>query len=85
MHNFLRASKTSKNSYTPQGSLDVYNKSWKIIPETWRKSSESTSCLPLLRIGRKSGENPKAIRNELAIYFTSEHESIPWHDELTYL
>lgn len=81
LHNFLRASKTSKNSYTPQGSLDVENESGEIIPGTWRTHSENTSCLPLSRIGRKSGGNPKAIRDELATYFTSEHGSIPWQDE----
>jgi len=81
LHNFLRASKTSKNSYTPQGSLDVNNESGEIIPGSWRTHSESTSYLPLSRIGRKSGRDPKAVRDEFATYFTSEHGSIPWQDE----
>jgi len=54
LNNFLRASKTSKISYNPQGSLDVENESREIIPGTWRTHSENTSYLPLSRIGRKS-------------------------------
>ncbi|VVC25096.1 Hypothetical protein CINCED_3A022739 [Cinara cedri] len=77
LHYFLRASKISKNCYVPHGSFDINNESGEIIPGTWRTNSEITSCLPFSRIGCKSGENPKAIRDELATYFTSEHGSIP--------
>lgn len=57
--------------------IDVDNESGEIISRSWRTHSVSTSNLPLLRIGRKSGGNPKAIRDELATYFTNEHGSIP--------
>ncbi|XP_060877917.1 putative nuclease HARBI1 [Metopolophium dirhodum] len=81
LHNFLRASKSSKNCYTPQGSVDIDDGSGEITPGTWRRQSENSSCLPLQRIGRKSGENSKAIRYEFATYFTSETGSVPWQDK----
>lgn len=78
LHNFLRASKSSKTFYSPQGSVDIDNGSGKITQETWRRQSDNFSCLPLQRIGRKTGANSKAIRHEFATYFTSEIGSVPW-------
>lgn len=73
--------KISKNSYTSQGSLDVNNESGEITPGTWWTRTENILCLPLSRIGSKSGGNPKAIRDEFVTYFTSEQGSIPWQDK----
>lgn len=66
LHNFLRASKSSKTCCTPQGSVDIDNGSGEIAQGTWRKQSDNSSCLPLQRFGHKSGENSKAIRYEFA-------------------
>ncbi|CAH2014684.1 unnamed protein product [Acanthoscelides obtectus] len=74
LHNFLRKSKHSRNTYTPSGTFDD-EKEGKIIPGQWRQGSENKnaeSFLPIPKIGRKSSANCEAIRNEFATYFMGE-------------
>ncbi|CAH2003310.1 unnamed protein product [Acanthoscelides obtectus] len=79
LHNFLRKSKHSRNTYTPSGTFDD-EKEGKIIPGQWRQGSENKnaeSFLPIPKIGRKSSANCEAIRNEFATYFMGEG-SVSW-------
>ncbi len=65
LHNFLRRSRTSVESYTPARTFDSYtevNGVLKLTPGSWRADNEGmTSFTPLVNIGRRSGMRPKEI------------------------
>lgn len=70
LHNFLRRSKTSCHSYTPQGSLDTIDDGTIIAPGTWRNDYE---VLGLIHLPTLSGRPPNdAIATRLAF---AEHFS----------
>nr|CAI5845001.1 unnamed protein product [Callosobruchus analis] len=53
LHNFLRRSKTSRNSYTPTGTFDVEVEG-NFVAGSWRNDNDGiTSFKPLKRIARK--------------------------------
>lgn len=79
LHNFLRNSRTSTSRYTPPGSLDS-ELDGEIVPGTWRQDiGTMASLLPLRNIPRKSGAQPKQIRDKYAEYFATIGK-LPWQD-----
>lgn len=79
LHNFLRRSNTSRQKYTPKGSLD-YEEDGHFIPGSWRQDTPSTSSfIPLAKAGRKPTEEAKYIRNEFAEYFIT-NGAVEWQN-----
>lgn len=78
LHNFLR--KNSSTNYMPQGSMDEETDEGTIRLGNWRESGKTTSFLPLNRIGRKSSQNAKTVREEFADYFMTDVGSVPWQN-----
>ncbi len=82
LHNFLRRSRTSHGTYTPQGAFDTYTEAdgqMQCIPGSWRDDPEpSTSFLPCRSIARKSCNTAKDVRNEFANFFLSDAGEVPW-------
>lgn len=71
LHNFLRKSTTSRNTYKPAGTFDRIVDG-EFIEGLWRQDAQGlTSCLPLLSVVRRSCNNTKEIRDEFANYFTT--------------
>lgn len=81
LHNFLRKSRTSSSRYTPAGTFDSEHDG-QIVPGTWRQDNNNcnlSSLLPLRNIPRKSGAQPKQIRETYAEYFATVGK-LPWQD-----
>lgn len=69
LHNFLRKSKSSRNIYTPQGSLDSELEG-QVIQGSWRQEDTPLSSLNNIRIiNRRPPINAQEIREEYANYF----------------
>lgn len=81
LHNFLRKSNNSRNTYTPPGTFDA-DKQGEINPGAWRNENKnnSQSFNPLTKVGKKSAASCEAIRNEFAEYFANEG-SVSWQDK----
>lgn len=77
-HNFLRKMLTSKNIYTPNGTYD-HEKDGQIAPGNWRSEGQSSSLLPLQRVGRKSSQYYQSIMDEFAKYFYTNGQ-VSWQD-----
>lgn len=71
LHNFLRESKSSRKTYTPQGTFDEEDNDGNLIPGSWRNESTSdlSSLIPIRNIPRKPSASAKEIRNNFAKYF----------------
>lgn len=63
LHNFLRTSTRSKNSYTPPGTFDSEDKdTGEILDGSWRKHSESNCFRPYRKVARNASNAAKDIR-----------------------
>lgn len=86
LHNFLRRSRTSSNTYSPPGMVDSHideNGVRKFVPGTWRSDMDDlTSSFPLKGVARRSRTTPKEIRNEFASFYASDAGRVPWQDYL---
>ncbi|XP_046753220.1 protein ALP1-like [Diprion similis] len=79
LHNFLRRSNTSRNLYTPTGSVD-YVQNGEIISGYWRNDQqEMASLLPLQNIPRRTKLIAQEIREEFTEYFCT-CGSVPWQN-----
>lgn len=80
LHNYLRASTTSKGTYNPPGTFDIEDlDNGTLIEGAWRKESQNMeSLLPLRKIPRKACTEAIEIRNELSNYFVSDEGQVPW-------
>lgn len=80
LHNFLRRSKTSRTSYTPQGTFDD-EQNGKVIPGSWRGDNEGmTSFKPLKSVPRRSRVDAETVRQEFAHYFSTTGQ-VSWQNE----
>lgn len=79
LHNFLRKSKTSKNIYCPNGTLDSEIDE-KVTPGTWRNDTEMSSLFDIKRVPRKSSATAQAIREDFSTYFFS-NGAVPWQND----
>nr|CAI5845000.1 unnamed protein product [Callosobruchus analis] len=71
LHNFLRRSKTSRNSYTPTGTFDVEVEG-NFVAGSWRNDNDGiTSFKPLKRIARKPKNDAEKVRLEFANHFST--------------
>ncbi len=68
LHNFLRRSGTSRNTYTPSGTFDT-EENGDIIRGAWRQDSGMSSFIPLRNVARRPSQNAKDIQQEFAEYF----------------
>lgn len=79
LHNFLRSSKTSRNIYTPHGSIDT-EVDGKIIPGSWRSDSMTkSSLLDCQNVPRRAKLTAEEIRMEFTEYFCTTGE-VPWQN-----
>ncbi|KAK7575721.1 hypothetical protein V9T40_012007 [Parthenolecanium corni] len=79
LHNFLRRSENSRNSYSPPGMFDSQEHG-KVIPGLWRRDNDSiSSLLPFPSVGRRTAQNPEGIRKEFAEYFMTVGR-VEWQD-----
>lgn len=80
LHNFLRRNTKSVQTYTPPGTFDSEDlETGVIIPGSWRHENEE-GFLNLQRIPRRSPNDAKEVRNELARFFISDDGKVPWQD-----
>lgn len=80
LHNFLRRSKTSRNSYTPTGAFDIEEEG-NFVAGTWRSDNDGmTSFKSLKRIARKPRSDAGRVRDEFANYF-SRTGRVSWQNE----
>lgn len=79
LHNFLRRSSNSRNSYSPPGTFDSHEHG-NLIPGSWRRDNDPrTSLLPFPSVGRRTAKNPEAIRKAFADYFMTDGK-VEWQD-----
>lgn len=72
LHNFLRKSRTSRNIYTPPGSLDLYKDGELISQGSWRNNKENCfSCLQ--PVARRASNDAIQIRQKFMHYFEQQH------------
>nr|CAI5852087.1 unnamed protein product [Callosobruchus analis] len=80
LHNFLRRSKTSRNSYTPTGTFDVEVEG-NFVAGSWRNDNDGiTSFKPLKMIARKSKNDAEKVRLEFANHFSTTGQ-VSWQNE----
>lgn len=84
LHNYLRKSKNSRNTYTPAGTFDSELNDGTVVAGTWRRDDvkivNETSMCKLKQIPRKSPSNAQEIRVEFAEYFFTNGR-IPWQND----
>lgn len=78
LHNFLRRSKTSRQMYTPSGSLD-HEVDGQLLPGTWRQNYVNSSLIPFSKTARKPSQEAKDVRKEFAQYFAT-NGAVEWQD-----
>jgi len=76
LHNFLRKSRSLRNTYNPPGSFDT-DEEGQLIQGNWRHNLDAQVLQPLRNIPRKSKSSAQQIREEFATYFTS-NGALPW-------
>ncbi len=80
-HNFLRRNKVASSIYTPPGTFDFEDEGGNLISGSWRKDQgDVTSFLPIRKIGRKTANDAKEIREEFAEYFKTTGR-VSWQDK----
>lgn len=81
LHNFLRSSSTSKNTYSPPGTFDR-EENGHILEGSWRETTEQgTSLISLQKVARKSTVTAQEIRDEYATYFATN--PVSWQHKCT--
>jgi hypothetical protein len=69
LHNFLR-SETSRNIYTPIGTMDSYINGNLVHAGSWRREQSSSNAIrPIQQVSRRAKMNDMQIRLEYANYF----------------
>lgn len=76
LHNFLRKSSFSRNTYTPPGCFDSEDDG-RLIEGYWRQNDQPLQ--PLRNNPRRSTITAKEIRDEFATYFI-ENGALPWQN-----
>jgi hypothetical protein len=79
IHNFLGRNTTSRNMYTPPGTLNR-EEDGRIIEGSWRKELNAWSLLPIRNVARRGSFTAKQIRDELADYFIN-YRNVSWQDQ----
>jgi hypothetical protein len=70
LHNFLRRSETSRNIYTPVGTMDSYINGNLVHVGSWRREQSSSNAIrPIQQIPRRATTDDMQIRLEYANYF----------------
>lgn len=86
LHNFLRRSRSSRNTYTPRGTFDYYEEvdgQLRMKQGSWRLESEPVdSSIRLASVGRRSCRSAKAVRDEFGSFYKSDLGRVPWQDYL---
>ncbi len=86
LHNFLRQSRTFRNTYTPGGTFDRYEEvdgQLTLKKGSWRAEGEpQNSSMRLAVVGRRSCKNAKDIHDEFGSFYKSEQGRVPWQDYL---
>jgi len=76
LHNFLRKSRFSRNTYSPPGCFDS-EKEGQLIEGDWRRNA--LQLQPLRNIPRRSKSTAQDIKDEFATYFI-ENGTLPWQN-----
>lgn len=80
LHNYLRKSKASRQTYTPPGTFD-HEEDGKLIPGSWRHEiDDGPSFMSLKKVPRKCSTDAQAIRKEIADYFMNNGR-VPWQND----
>jgi len=80
LHNFLRKSTTSRNIYTPPGSLDI-DLNGHMTPGSWQNDRQGmTSLLPLINVPRRTKLIAQEIREEFTEYFCTTGR-VSWQNQ----
>ena len=80
VHNFLRNSQTSRQTYISPGSLDT-DMNGQIMPGNSQNNQEAmTSFLPFRNAPRRSKEAAEEIRGEFTEYFNTVG-AVPWQNQ----
>ena len=84
LHNFLRSKQTSRNVYTPPGSVDIEDTdTHTILNGDWRARQEPGGLLPMEKQGSNNyTTKAKAIREYLCDYFNSDKGAVPWQENM---
>lgn len=77
LHNFLRKSKSSRNVYTPIGSVDVYENGELVRPGTWRTSRQSSNLSEMQQLGRRCPIGAKKTREAFMNYLYKKKNEVP--------
>lgn len=79
LHNYLRNSRSSRNIYTHQGSLDS-EVNGEVTKGSWRQDTATvTSLFPIRRVARKTSSVNTENRHQFAQYFATVGR-VPWQD-----
>lgn len=82
LHNYLRSSTSSRISYSPPGTFDVFdNDSGTFIPGSWRNSHGESCMQPAQGSTHISTMTAQDIRTEFKEYFVSNVGRVPWQDK----
>lgn len=74
LHNFLRKSKTSRDLYTPPGSVDKYVNNQFVRPGYWRNNNRETCFAPLQVVPRRAPINALETRvNFMNYIYEQDH------------
>lgn len=73
LHNFLSKSKTSRDIYTPAGTVDTFVNEMLIRPGSWRQNQNNNGFLPLQQIPRRATGNAIQTRLNFTNYI---HQTI---------
>lgn len=80
LHNFLRQSKTSRTTYTPQMSFDS-EQDTTLVGGSWRQEDQPMhTLLPIRNVPRRSTFNSKEIRDEFKEYFITNGR-LDWQND----
>ena len=83
LHNFFRTRQTSRNIYTPPGSLDTENTHGSITPGQWRSDTEPQGLVPMSKQGSNNyTSNAKELRDYLCEYFNSDAGAVSWQEKM---
>lgn len=83
LHNFLRSKQTSRNIYTPPGSVDIENTyTCTVLNRDWR-AQEPGGLLPIQKqCSNNYTLKAKVIREYLCDYFNSDKGAVPWQENI---
>lgn len=82
LHNFLKRSKLSRQTYAPPGSFDTEDKdSGEFVPGTWRNNANGSVMMALQKQARNSTIEAKNVREEYAEFFVSSQGLVPWQTD----